>query len=639
MEFKRIEIKNYRSIRDIAIKFDPKCRILVGINESGKSNILKAMSYLSGEINPTVDDIRTPSTDEPPVSAAYIRFVFELSEEDKKGLYEKLEYSIFNYKKTQNLFVKNNKNLTLKKFCESLNEGLYIISLRNLIKYGSRWGFKDFEFDPKWRAVSKDCPPNYVFETGEGQSYALAEYEYINIKDIEVFKIPEEYVLDPSLDHLTKFVDEEIAKIVEDNLPECVYWEYSENNLLPGKIILNDFINDPSICLPLKHMCRLAKIGDIDKAFKEAMLRKNGVSNLLNRIAEKTTKHIHGIWKEKKDFKIFLNENGPNIDAGVADKFNKYDFSQRSDGFKRLITFLLMISADERNDTLKNNLILIDEPDIGLHIKGVKHLKNELLKIAKSNYVFYSTHSIFMIDKLNIERHLIVEKTDEVTDVSRADHCNIMDEDVLYNSLGYSIFEELEKTNIIFEGWKDKRLFQVAIKTPPDKYSSLEKSFKKIGVCHSNGVRGFSNITTFLELVSRGCLLISDDDGTAIQAQKKYIKEGNYGTWFRYSEVLKTEGIITGEDFIEPSAFKSILKKVEEDNPGLSEFPLENLDAPEGKLHQLDSWLDKYGLERDARKLILIQIKDDIFEKLKASHIKEVYFKFLEGLAKKAKSL
>lgn len=32
----RVEIKNFRSIQEVEIDFDPPCRVLVGINESGK---------------------------------------------------------------------------------------------------------------------------------------------------------------------------------------------------------------------------------------------------------------------------------------------------------------------------------------------------------------------------------------------------------------------------------------------------------------------------------------------------------------------------------------------------------------------------------------------------------------------------
>lgn len=45
----RIEIKNFRSIKDVTISFENKGIILIGKNEAGKSNILKAIAALFGE--------------------------------------------------------------------------------------------------------------------------------------------------------------------------------------------------------------------------------------------------------------------------------------------------------------------------------------------------------------------------------------------------------------------------------------------------------------------------------------------------------------------------------------------------------------------------------------------------------------
>jgi predicted ATP-dependent endonuclease of OLD family len=50
MKVKSVEIKNFRSIRSQSLVFmsvaDRACLILLGKNESGKSNILKAISLL-----------------------------------------------------------------------------------------------------------------------------------------------------------------------------------------------------------------------------------------------------------------------------------------------------------------------------------------------------------------------------------------------------------------------------------------------------------------------------------------------------------------------------------------------------------------------------------------------------------------
>jgi predicted ATPase len=211
-------------------------------------------------------------------------------------------------------------------------------------------------------------------------------------------------------------------------------------------------------------MFGLAQYKDIALAVADARARPNGLRNLLNRVADRATKHMHSVWKEYRGIRIELSPNGPNIEASIRDAFNLYDLHRRSDGFKRFVTFLLMVSARVKSKDLVNTVYLHDEPDTSLHPSGARYLRDELIKISKHNYVDFSTHSIFMVDRELLGRHLIVEKKGEVTSIREVDESNIVDEEVVYNALGHSIFEHLKPRNVIFEGWRDKRLFQVAVK-------------------------------------------------------------------------------------------------------------------------------------------------------------------------------
>ena len=91
-----------------------------------------------------------------------------------------------------------------------------------------------------------------------------------------------------------------------------------------------------------------------------------------------------------------LIPDGPHISASVQDEHNRYDFAQRSDGFKRFVSFLLLVSTLVKTKQLENVLLLIDEPEISLHPTGARYLRDELIRISKTNWVVYSTHSIFM---------------------------------------------------------------------------------------------------------------------------------------------------------------------------------------------------------------------------------------------------
>ena len=89
MKLNRVQIKNFRSIRDIEINLDPPCRVLVGINESGKSNILNALALLSDDYNPVKkDDLREALSHEDPIEESEVTFIFQLEKPESDKLVE-----------------------------------------------------------------------------------------------------------------------------------------------------------------------------------------------------------------------------------------------------------------------------------------------------------------------------------------------------------------------------------------------------------------------------------------------------------------------------------------------------------------------------------------------------------------------
>jgi len=74
MYLKECKINNFRSIKVLDISFENSFQILVGMNESGKSNILRALSFLNSDINPLDDDVRDAIHDEEPIRNSDIQF-------------------------------------------------------------------------------------------------------------------------------------------------------------------------------------------------------------------------------------------------------------------------------------------------------------------------------------------------------------------------------------------------------------------------------------------------------------------------------------------------------------------------------------------------------------------------------------
>lgn len=159
----------------------------------------------------------------------------------------------------------------------------------------------------------------------------------------------------------------------------------------------------------LKNIFELAGFNDIKTAFVNAYTEDGDYINLLSRVSEIATKNFEEKWEDLKGVKIDLSPDGTDIRIKVKEKC-AYNMEDRSDGFKKFVSILLMLSTQVECGEIENCIILIDEPDNSLYPTGAKYLRDELINISEKNYVIYSTHSPFMIDKHNIERHIMVKR-------------------------------------------------------------------------------------------------------------------------------------------------------------------------------------------------------------------------------------
>lgn len=627
MKLNRVQIKNFRSIEDITVEFDPFCRVLVGINESGKSNILKALALLGDDFKPVKkDDLREALPNEDPINKSFVRFVFEFEKEESDNLFETVASKIATIVKNPEIVSALNKKYSIKEFCATRDEGIYTANILEENKAFGYWLLDNkYKLLDGWKKPTSVCPQDFSVEIKE-QKYQISQYKLIRSSDFE--NIPENYLEDAKIDDLASLVGNAITEATKENLPNTLFWEYDENNLLPSSVNIATFANNSDSCTPLKNMFDLAGIDNIKNSISENRKGTNNqFQNYLNRVAKKTTNHFKNVWKEYRNIEFSLHLNADQIIPGIKEK-NTHDFARRSDGFKRFVTFLLIISVNVKTDNIKNTLLLIDEPDISLHPSGARYLRDELIRISKTNYVAYSTHSIFMIDSGDIARHYIVRKKDEITSIESAGASNIADEEVLYNALGHSVFAILKEKNIIFEGWNDKRLFQIYIENAS---TELKKKFKDVGVCHARGVKNIKTITPMIELANRKCLVISDSDNPAKEQQKLYEQSKGYGEWKNYQNIDNGIEAITGEDFLKNDF---IAKQVNFVLSG-STLPVFNqtiLPDKKGKVATIQKWLTDNNLTIDQAKDKTTEIKNSIFENLKYQNIEDDYKKLLTGI-------
>lgn len=637
MKLEDVEIKNFRSVKLQRIRFAPQCLGLVGINESGKSNVLKALSLLSPANKPSPGDVREIPDPEEFEQRKYVRFFFTLDNKDIKQIAEIFDDDVLSFSEEFS-FYKHGKKLELVDVIKAIsNRGFYEVDLEenkrsvSLLPYSS-WeaGHKNtITFKPIWKAVSGNCPPEQKIATKSGDELAVSEFSIINVEEFN--DVPKQFVEEFSKEQIYEQISNFVEDFIQENLPEVIFWEYKEEYLLPPAIALADFSQNPAKHPPLKCIFELSGIQDITSEIEKFKKRPNGLENLFTRVSDSVTKHLNNVWKDI-DVQILIEDKSPNISINVKDKKFRYQFDRRSDGFKRLVTFLILISARVRTGQLENALILVDEPDTSLHIQGTKYILSELIKISENNLVVFSTHSIFMVDRENPARHLIVKKEREITTIAKVTNSNFRDEDVIYQALGGSTFEFLEKKNLLFEGWRDKNLFKKALESNRNDLKAAKKKLKRVGISHAQGVKDFKNITPLLEMGNRNCVILSDDDQISREQQKKFQENKYYGKWLRYSEVFTTNAE-TAEDFIKPRKIVAAFDNLRRNDESIAPLGEEEFSISSGKLKFIKSKLISSGKTNAQAKSILNELKEEIFTSLTISDIEEEYFVFVRAVS------
>lgn len=376
MKLTRIEINNYRSIQSLEIEIKPINEsftyTLLGINESGKSSILKAISLFDDDkINYPLDFFDTKEK-------VSVVFSYILEDSDIVNMNEKLikEFS----------------------FDKDLLKKIEITEIEIVIEFENNSEAKKTTYE------------DVIFKEEVFPSYTLKER-----KVSRKLKMANEENKDEALD-LSAFFNEFLPTYFWSVGHFTTFWKSSSEYLISDEIDLIEFSNDPKkISVPLKNCFDLADIINIKEQIDLLKTSAVAIQNLEEILSDKTTKHIKRIWPEhpiKIKFKInnlklsFLVE-----DEGV--KFNNKLTSQRSDGFRQLISFLLTLSAEHKTDALSNSILILDEPETHLHPTAQINLRDELINISKNNnnnIVFFATHSNYMIDKENMDRCLIIKK-------------------------------------------------------------------------------------------------------------------------------------------------------------------------------------------------------------------------------------
>lgn len=361
-----IRLKNFFSFKDQTIEFHPKANILIGINGSGKSNLLRAFQVLETVVNGS-RDIRQLFINE---WGGYSDVCFS----DKKNNDSiSLEYN-FNFSTT------NSRNILFRYIIEfNPNAGLQNFSLSEKL---------DGKFLPY-----NDFVPIYTNEFGQVSEYHYEDEDTDDPDDIfSVLPRNGVWKRDRSRNNSDLYAAKgNISRIFVDLCAALNTYSYFDTSS-KGRLRMNASPNEET---------RLSHEGE-------------NLIPLLNTIKVNDKENYKKIIECLQQVNTYFSDlDFFNVGGNIAlflseDKLNRsIRTSHISSGTLQFLCLLSIIFNKKRGFA-----ICIDEPESGLHPDMMNTIANEINKTNNTQF-FIATHSEHFLNGFELENIIVFEKDED----------------------------------------------------------------------------------------------------------------------------------------------------------------------------------------------------------------------------------
>lgn len=326
----------------------------------------------------------------------------------------------------------------------------------------------------------------------------------------------------------------EIWRHLNSKIPKFLY--FSDYDLMPGKMNLLDLKQrveqaktDPKQLKPAHRsvlaLLRMAEVSFDDLAtpssYEELKAKIEAVSISL-------TDQIMEFWKQNEDLEVEVDiktdaadeapyNNGPNLYLRIKNRRHRgvsTPFDQRSRGFIWFFSFLVWFDSvqhqlDPSDKNVGNKLILLlDEPGLALHALAQADFLRYIDRLAESHQVLYTTHSPFMVHSDRLHQVRLVEDQVKVgtiisSNLTGSDPRTIFP---LQAALGWTVAQNLfiSERNMLVEG--------------PSELIYLQHTSSILEANDAQGLRdditivptgGLDNVATFVSLLGASGLKLA----------------------------------------------------------------------------------------------------------------------------------
>jgi len=443
MKLIQAEIQNFKSFGEKEnLLFLGNVNVIVGKNESGKSNIIDALAGIDyvGIMDKEYFNQRNRKTGKD----IMLKLLFEnYPKESLEGntLLEIKSYGEYYISGAMSEYIKNNNKLNkLYKEIIELNE--------------SGLAFN--------KAVNQQRTDELIKMLSEIESKIFVEPSYYK-EFIKTLKgsAPKHKELVSKIEDIVFELDN-----VYCNFPHFIK---VENKELKTRYTLTDIEND-DLLEKLLEICEI----NIDELKTIVVSTDTSAIRNYERIINKkindnfSTKFNEFYSQEKVVLEFAINTGNFSI---IIDTTNNYlDYDERSNGLKWYLNLFIQLLYMERKncESYKNNIILIDEPGVYLHANAQKELYSLFKDLTNNlNQIVFTTHSPFMLDNNELQNIRAVIKDEngfshiynKITTIPTQNKSTYDTITPLVYAMGmdlnYNIGPNFKKRNIIVEGISD----------------------------------------------------------------------------------------------------------------------------------------------------------------------------------------
>ncbi|WP_169708780.1 ATP-dependent nuclease [Trinickia terrae] len=410
MKIEYFEIKNFKGIKEARIDLTTGAPgniiTLVGLNESGKTTILEALSLFGTEDEEAANLVGTVRQ-----RSAY----GDLIPKQKKAAFTgaiaisaKVVLDDMDIKAVENAYRERNFKLDIDHMQKSiLIERSYNFKDSTFDQTITRWGitFKirsDKTGKTKEYRGSPNSPVRDKANWLIGVDVLRARLPKTVYFPTFLFDFPNRIYLEDNGDEINNYY----RKILQDVLDAQGEGISIETHVV-DRIKRRQGRHGPDVNF-LSHLWGSDEKKQIDAVLQKASSEMSKVifgswNEIFGR--QVTGKRVHIDWLLDPD-----NNNIPYVEVSIVDGQSTYSLSERSLGFRWFFSFLLFTQFRVNRKSEAGTIFLLDEPASNLHSRAQIKLLDSFSKIAnRFAYIVYSTHSHYMINPTWLEKAYIVK--------------------------------------------------------------------------------------------------------------------------------------------------------------------------------------------------------------------------------------